>query len=74
MGAVTVFYGRENEMDARIGENTPVGLRSGADAREHGRVEEYALLMKEKLLEMGQTENQAEAARLQIIERFGKAS
>lgn len=47
------------------------GLRSGADARAHGRVEEYAQVMKAYLLSIGQTEAQAEDARLTIVRRFG---
>jgi len=53
-------------------ETQEIGLRSGSDARTHGRVEEYAQLMKERLLSLGQSEVQAEAARMQIIDRFGK--
>jgi len=49
-------------------------LRSGADARRAGRVPEYAQHMKERLLALGQTEAQAEAARMTIIDRFGGGS
>ncbi len=44
--------------------------RSGAEARAQGRVEEYAAATKQKLLDMDHTEETAEMARLQIIDRF----
>jgi hypothetical protein len=47
-------------------------IRSGADARRLGLVPEYAQQMKDRLIATGQTEAQAEAARQQIIERFGR--
>jgi hypothetical protein len=52
----------------------PVGMRSGADARTHGMVNEYAEAMKKDLISMGQSEQQAEAVRLQIIAKFGTKS
>ena len=46
-------------------------IRSGAEARQMGKVPEYAEQMKKTLIEMGQSEEEAEKTRLQIIERFG---
>jgi len=45
-------------------------IRSGADARRMGKVTEYAEQMKKELMEMGRTEEAAEAERLKIIARF----
>ena len=45
--------------------------RSGAEAREQGRVDEYAAHIKRRLIATGQSEAQAEAARIGIIARFG---
>ncbi len=58
------------EQEAQMNENSPVGLRSGMDAARHNRVPEYAALTKAKLLALGQTETQAEKARLGILKRW----
>jgi hypothetical protein len=45
--------------------------RSGAEARAQGRVPEYADYMKEELLMLGKSEEEAEADRQRILARFG---
>ena len=52
-------------------ERNEMKIRSGAEARQMGKVPEYAEQMKKTLIETGQSEEEAEKTRLQIIERFG---
>lgn len=51
-------------------DEAPEEPRSGSEARRQGKVPEYAAAMKKKLLALGQSEQEAEAHRLAIIERW----
>ncbi len=48
-----------------------VAPRSGSEARQQGRVEEYAAHIKSRLLLDGWSEAHCEEKRLEIIARFG---
>lgn len=50
--------------------NAPEGLRSGRDAQRAGMVPEYAQSVKDRLLASGESEEQAEKVRVEIVARW----